>query len=143
MKKSNSNYFTVIFGFLLLCLGLYLMRTNIEAQGFMRILPFVFVGVGSGIWGHGMGELISQKALKKNPDLEKKIEIEKNDERNIVIGNLAKAKAYDMMIYLFAVLMIVFTLMGINLTAILLLVFAYLFVIGYGIYYRYKFDKEM
>ena len=29
-------------------------------------------------------------------NLEKKIEIEKNDERNIVIGNLAKAKANDM-----------------------------------------------
>ncbi len=109
----------------------------------MRALPYVFVGVGSGIWGHGMGEMIRQKALKKNPDLEKKIKIEINDERNVVIGNLAKAKAYDMMIFLFAVLMITFTLMGIDMIAILLLVFAYLFVIGYSIYYRYKFDKEM
>lgn len=95
MKKSNTNYITAIFGFLLSCLVLYLMRTNIEVQG-LRALPFVFVGVGSGIWGHGMGERISQKSLEKNPDLEKKIRIEKNDERNVVIGNLEKAKAYEM-----------------------------------------------
>lgn len=143
MKKNISNYIAVLFGFLLLGIGLYLIRIKIEPQGVMRALPYICIGLGSGIWGHGMGELISQKALKNHPDVEKQIKIEKFDERNVAIGNRAKAKAYDLMIFLFGILMITFALMGIDLIAILLVVFAYLFVVGYGIYYRYKFTKEM
>ena len=39
--------------------------------------------------------------------------------------------------------MVSFALMGVDMSALLLLVFAYLFVHGFGIYYRIKFDKEM
>jgi hypothetical protein len=48
-----------------------------------------------------------------------------------------------MMIFVFGALMITYALMGIDMVEVLLLVFAYLFVIGYGIYYRFKFGKEM
>ena len=61
----------------------------------------------------------------------------------IAIGNRAKAKAYDMMIFVFGSLLLAFALMGIDVIAVLLTTFAYLFVVGYGIYYRCKFDKEM
>ncbi|HYF75143.1 MAG TPA: hypothetical protein VD757_01040, partial [Candidatus Nitrosocosmicus sp.] len=75
--------------------------------------------------------------------IEKQLEIDRHDERNIAIGNRAKAKAYDMMIYVFGALLLAFALMDVDMTALLLLVFAYLFVVGYGIYYRIKYDKEM
>lgn len=39
--------------------------------------------------------------------------------------------------------MLAFALMGTDMVAVLMLVFAYLFVIGYGIFYRVKYDKEM
>ncbi|GKX67582.1 DUF6442 family protein [Inconstantimicrobium mannanitabidum] len=143
MKKNITNYFAVALGLLLLCIGLYLIKTIIAPQGIMRALPYVCVGLGCGIFGHGMGEVISRRTFKNHPDVEKQIKIEKQDERNVAIGNCAKAKAYDMMIYVFGALMLTFALMGIDMAAVLLLVSAYLFVIGYGIYYRCKFDKEM
>lgn len=60
-----------------------------------------------------------------------------------MIANCAKAKAYEMMVYVFGALMISFALMRVDMIVILLLVFAYLFVVAYGIYYRVKYDKEM
>ncbi|MCI1581268.1 MAG: DUF6442 family protein [Clostridium beijerinckii] len=143
MKKNITTYFSVIFGLLLLGIGLYLVKTIIEPQGIMRSLPYVCVGLGCGIFGHGMGNVISSSALKNHPDICKQIKIEKLDERNITIGNHAKAKAYNMMIFIFGALILTFALMGIDMVATLLLVFAYLFIVGYGIYYRYKFDKEL
>lgn len=143
MKKNITTYFSVIFGLLLLGIGLYLVKTIIEPQGIMRSLPYVCVGLGCGIFGHGMGNVISSSALKNHPDICKQIKIKKLDERNITIGNHAKAKAYNMMIFIFGALILTFALMGIDMVATLLLVFAYLFIVGYGIYYRYKFDKEL
>ena len=143
MKQNKWNYFLAIAGGLLLGVGLYLAKTIIEPQGIMRALPYVFIGVGCGIFGQGLGEIIGSRAIKNNPDIQKHMEIEKNDERNITIANRAKAKAYDMMIFVFGALMLAYALMGIDMVEVLLLVFAYLFVIGYGVYYRFKFDKEM
>lgn len=133
----------MVFGLLLVSIGLYLIKTIIEPQGIMRALPYVCVGLGCGILGHGIGNIISNRVLKNHPDIDKQIKIEKLDERNIAIGNHAKAKAYDMMIFIFGALILTFSLMGVDMVAILLLVFAYLFIVGYGIYYRYKFDKEL
>ena len=88
-----------------------------------------------------MGNIISRRAVKTNPDIQKQLEIDKKDERNITIANHAKAKAFDMMIFVFGVLMIAFALMGVDIKAVLLLVFAYLLVIGYDVYCRCKYDK--
>jgi hypothetical protein len=71
------------------------------------------------------------------------MEIERKDERNVSISNRAKAKAYDLMIYVFGALLLSFALIGVDMVEILLLVFAYLFVAGYGVFYRIKYDKEM
>ena len=82
----------------------------------------------------------AKKAIQENNITPK---IEKNDERNIAIANRAKGKAYGMMTFVYGALMVSFALMGIDMIAVLLLVFAYLFVHGFALYYRFKFDKEM
>ena len=64
------------------------------------------------------------------------MEIEQKDERHIAIQNQAKAKAYDMMIFVFGALMICLALMNVDMLVILILVTSYLFVVGYSIYYR-------
>ena len=143
MKKNRLDYVITAIGILMLGAGLFLIKTVTDPQGVMKALPYICIGLGCGAFGQGMGNIISRKALKSNPGLQKKLEIDKNDERNVAIGNLAKAKAYDMMIYIFAALMLSYALMGIDMITVLLLVFAYLFVIFYGIYYRCKYDKEM
>lgn len=141
--KAKTDYIVTLIGIILLAVGLYLVKTLPDPQGLLLTLPYIFVGFGCGIFGHGMGNILSHKLTKNDPDFQKKLEIEKNDERNIAISNRAKAKAYDMMTFVFGALMVSFALMSIDTTAVLLLVFVYLFVHGYGIYYRIKYDKEM
>ncbi len=143
MNRNLKQYGVTILGLILLGTGLILIKTFTESQGIMRALPYIFVGVGCGIFGQGMGNIISGRVMKNNPALEKQMEIDKNDERNISIETHAKAKAYDMMVFVFGSLMLSFALMGIDMAAVLLLVSAYVFVVGYGIYYRCRYDKEM
>lgn len=47
------------------------------------------------------------------------------------------------MIFVFGALMFSFALMNVELTVILLLVFSFLLVIGFEIYYRCRYEKEM
>lgn len=144
MKKNNyKDYLIAVFGIVLLICGLVIIKKVSEPQGIMRALPYIFIGIGCGVFGHGMGEIISYRVVKNNPDILKQIEIEKKDERNITISNSAKAKAYDMMVNVFGALMVCFALMGVSFTVVILLVCSYLFVIFYGVYCRYKYDKEM
>lgn len=143
MKSKLAKYTTITLGLLLLAISLYLIKTAGDPQGIMASLPYVCIGIGSGLFGHGMGNLISERAIQSDPDLQKKLDIQKNDERNISIANKAKSKAFDMMTYVYGALMVSLAFMDVDMIALLLLVFAYLFVHGFGIYYRIKFDKEM
>lgn len=133
----------VLAGILLAGAGLFLLRITQEPQGLLRSLPFLCIGVGCGCFGHGMGELVSRRALKKNPELQKRLDIERNDERNVAIAARAKAKAYDMGIFLYGALLVVFALMEVALPSLLLLVACYLFLQGYALYYHLKIGKEM
>ena len=143
MKSKITNYATIILGLLLLVVGLSLIKVSNDPQGVIRALPYVCIGIGCGLFGHGMGNVISERAINSDPELKKKLDIEKKDERNVAIANRAKGKAFDMMTFVFGALMLSFALMGIDMVAVLLLVFAYLLVHGFALYYRFKFDKEM
>lgn len=142
MKKGA--YFTLtVLGFVLTVVGLCYLKSTAELRGYMRVLPYVCIGIGCGAFGHGLGEILSQRAVKNSQELQRQIEIEKKDERNVTISNRAKAKAYNAMIYILGALIVSFSLMNLELYVILLLVFAYLLVIGISVYYRCKYDKEM
>lgn len=143
MKKSLADYSFTILGILLLGLGLFLIKSISNPQGITQTLPYICVGLGCGIFGHGMGNILGEMAMKNNYEIRNQLEIEQNDERNIAIGNAAKAKAYEMMIYVFGALIFSFALMGVDMVVLILLVLAYLFVVFYGIFYRCKYDKEM
>ena len=143
MKRNTWQTILGILGLALLALGLYLVKTTNATEGILLTLPYVFVGIGSGLFGQGMGGVIERSVLKKNPEILKQKEIEVNDERNQQISNRAKSKAYDVMVFVFGALMVAFALMGMDIIAVLLLVFAYLFVVGSAVYYRVKFEKEL
>ena len=142
MKKAF-DYIVAISGLLLLGVGLALLKLIVNPQGVMLTLPYICIGVGCGMFGHGLGNVVSNRVAKNNPELKKQIEIDKNDERNVAVSNQAKAKAYDMMLYIFGALMIAFALMGVGVAAVLMLVFAYLLVVGFFIYYLNKYNNEM
>lgn len=141
--KKKGNIAAVAVGILLAVAGLYLLKNILQPEGIMVSLPYICIGLGCGLFGHGFGNIISARVLKKSPETARRMEIEAKDERNIAVGNKAKARAYDIMVMVFGALMVSFALMGVQLAAVLLLVAAYLFVVGCSIYYRCKFDREM
>ncbi len=137
MKKYTLQTVLGILGLAMLVFGLYLVKTTDATEGILMTLPYVLIGIGCGLFGQGMGGVIERSVLKKHPELIKQKEIEVNDERNQQISNRAKAKAYDMMVFVFG------ALMNVDLAIVLLVVFSYLFVVGSGVYYRVKFEKEL
>lgn len=143
MKKKVINTLTLVVGLALLGAGLYLVKTVFAPTGVMLALPYVFIGLGCGMFGQGVSGFVNRAVLKKNPEIAKQQEIEQKDERNQEIANRAKAKAYDAMVFVFGALMPSFALMNVDVAVVLLLVFAYLFVVGIGIYYRCKLEKEL
>lgn len=143
MKKSGKNYMFTILGIVLIMTGLFLLKTLASTHELILILPYILFGIGCSILGYGTSSILSQKAFKNHPEIQKQLMIDKTDERNIAIANRAKAKAYDMMIFVVGALLLTFALMRIDIIAMLLLLFVYLFAQGYGIYFRCKYDKEM
>lgn len=141
--KNKANYLLILLGVILAALGLTLIKTTVNPQGMLRALPYVCIGLGSGLFGHGMGEVLCDRALRGSPEIKRNLEIEQQDERNIAIANRAKGRAFDQMTFIFGALMVSFALMGVELAAVLLLVFAYLLVQGFALYYRFKFEREM
>ena len=142
-RRSLPYYLLALVGAALFAVGLCGISAAVEAKGIMRTLPYLGIGIGSGLFGHGVGELINRAKEKRNPGAARTVRIEKNDERTIAVTNRSKAKALDTMIYVFAALNLAFVLMGVDVLITLLSIFAYLFVLGSMLYYWIKLNKEM
>ena len=137
MKKS------VLYGIFLLC-GIALMALSLVLEG--RVSDSVggtMMGIGAGALGYCGSNLMVLRRAQKDPAAMRRAEIETKDERNVAILNRAKAKALDMMFYVFGALMVSLALMGADIGIVLLLVAAYLFVAGCMVYYMCKYQKEM
>ncbi len=141
MKKSIYILVTLA-GVALAAVGLYLVKTVQDPAGVLRTLPYLCIGIGCGAFGHGLGELFRIRAVGKDPSLARQMEIDAADERNVMLANRAKAKGYGMMTYVFAALILAYTLMGAAVEVILPFVAAYLFVQGVAVYHRFKGEKE-
>lgn len=147
-KMKNKNYVlkNILLSFLgvvLVALGLYIYQKTLGMDKIVVVIPYIFIAIGCGIFGHFTGNLIQYYSTKNNEELKRQIEIEKNDERNILIAEKSKAKAYDLMIYLFAAMLIIFSLMGADKLQILVLVAIYLSLQIYALYWRSKFESRM
>ena len=141
-KKSRSIICT-IFGFFLLVVGAIIGKETRGVEGFMEVLPYISIGIGAGIFGQNSGELIKRASLKNSPEEAKRLEIEAKDERNMALEAKAKAKAYELMIFVFGALMLAFGLMEVDMIVVISMVIAYLFVAGSSIYFRFQYEKEM
>ena len=141
MRKTYISAILACFGLLSLISGLIWLKLTPDAA--TSVFPYLCIGLGCGAFGHGAGEFISRRLTGKHPEIQKQMEIEKNDERNIAISNQAKARAYDTMLYVFSALMISLACMGCNIIIVLLLVAAYLSVVGTFLFYQNRYQKEM
>lgn len=141
MNKGIGKFIATGLGIALVIAGLYWIKTDVNLVGMSEVLPYIFVGLGCGLFGDGMGKMISQDSL--DDETKKQLDIEVNDERNIAITNKAKAKAYDLMTYVEGAMIVSFGIMGIETRYLLLMVFAYILIKVYAIYYKIKLEKEM
>ena len=133
-----SKYFlTTLLGLMPLALGI----VGLKVMSWQS-LPYVLIGLGCGLFGHGLGNISNVRILAKAPEAAYIKQIAQKDERNIFIANAAKAKAFDAFIFIFCPVLLSLNLMQVELKAILLLVAVYLAVLGLGIYYRFKLEKE-
>lgn len=147
MMKKNKNvvkdcFFTFL-GIGLVLVGFLFHNKIVSTDKMIATIPYIFIGFGCGIFGHFMDNLIKYFSTKNHEELERQIRIDKNDERNIIIAEKSKAKAYDLMIYLFASLLIIFSLMGVDKLAIIMIVAIYLSIQIYALYWRSKFESKM
>lgn len=138
MRRKIIDWTMLGVGIVLLIAGALCVKT-MNAQAF----PYVCIGLGCGLFAHGVGGRIESRAVCSDPALARRMEIEKNDERNTAISNGSKAKAFDLALYVFSALMLAFCLMNVETAVILLLTAAYLVVTGYWIYCRIQMDKKM
>ena len=144
--KNNSILKHILFsaiGIIIFVAGIILVKLISDESEFLRSLPYIAIGVGTGLFGDNLGSVINLLILKKNPQAAINLEIEENDERNIAIRNKAKAKAFDLMLFVFGGLMLSFSLMQADMVLTLSLVACYLFIVFSHIYYLCKFQKEM
>jgi len=133
----------VVLGLLILAAGLIMLKVVEDPQGILLPLPYALIGVGCGVFGYGCGELLRRKVLESNPEIARAVEIERKDERNQMIANKAKARAYDITIYVFGLLVFVFGLMQVDLLPILMLTAAYLFVVFSAVFFMNRYNKDM
>ena len=127
----------------LIVLGFFAHTMVTSTERGIAAVPYLLIGLGCGIFGHYMGNIISYFSTKNDEELKRQIEIEKNDERNRLIAEKSKSKAYDFMIYLFAAMLIMFSLMGADKLQIVIVVAIYLSMQIYALYWRSKFERTM
>jgi hypothetical protein len=144
MKNKNRKTLALtIGGFLVMIAGLVLLKNLPDIQGLAKILSYILVAIGCVVFGSNLGEFIKNKALATDPELARRIEIEQKDERNMVITARAKARAFDIMLFVYGVMMLAFALARFDFVTIIFLAISYLAVIGSWIFYLRKYQKEM
>ena len=146
MKQNNTvlkNLVFALFGLALIVLGILAHMHGASVEKGIVAMYYLLIGIGCGIFGHFTGNIISYFSTRNNEEIRRQIEIEKKDERNIVIAEKAKSKAYDLMIYLFAAMLIMFSLMGVDKLQIIIVVAIYLSIQIYALYWRSKFERTM
>lgn len=130
-------------GFIVMAAGAVLGKLTRDSQGIFQTLPYIFIGIGAGVFGQNLGTVFNIRAARNNPKLAKQKEIEEKDERNISIRYRAKARAYDLMVMVFGALMMLFAMLEVNWTVVVAIVIAYLFIIFSNVYFINKYNKEM
>ena len=122
--KNKKNLICLLGGLVLWLGGFWLVRRSGISWETLRVLPYLMIGIGCGLFGYGVGEMVNRHVLDSNPTLAKEQEIAQKDERNVALANRAKAKAYDLMTYMMAA------------------VLAYLAIEFYALYWRQRLEKE-
>ena len=64
--------------------GILMDKNSETSNQVLATIPYLLIGLGCGIFGHFMGNIMKYFSTRNNEELERQIEIEKKDERNIL-----------------------------------------------------------
>jgi len=138
MKMKRSFYYaTLIAGICSIIASLFFRSEEV------KLISGLLIGIGAGLSGMSVANLVVKHLERKNPELEKQAEIEYKDERNTMIRNRAKAKAGNITQWLIMgiayITIIVSTPLWVTLTVIAVFLIYNMIVI----YLMNKYQKEM
>lgn len=108
-----------------------------------RNVSGVCIGVGAGLIGMSIANLLIIRYYAKHPALKKQQDIEAGDERSVSINNLSKAKAFDITINAMVILPFIMILADSPLWMTLAVVAFYVFSYSIRYYYIVKYSKVM
>lgn len=139
----NKKYILItVFGVLLIIFGGYSVK-RFELTETLEIISYLAIGLGSGLFGSGVGSLIKEFSILKNPEVAKSIRIEENDERNIAIAQEAKSRAFTLMNFLYGGVFLTFILMKVELKYLLVMISLYVIVNIYAVIVANNLRKKM
>lgn len=137
MKTKNIIYLAgAILGIGLFFIGAFVLQSNEQ-----RIFSGLLIGVGSGLFGLSVSQLLLPHLV--SPKQQRRIEIEAQDERNVTINNYAKARSFDGMDVVYVVLIASLILMGIERMILFMVIGAYIIRWTLYLFYLNKLHKEM
>lgn len=139
MLKKKILFIGLLFlGIMLVCFGFFVFT----GEGY-RELSGLCIGMGAGLFGMSIAQLITIWTIEKRPQIRRQMEIDARDERTRLINDMARSKAFRAMEFMFpfAVVSILWGWMS----AAALLVIIGVYVIGWVTYFLYlgKYAKEM
>lgn len=137
LTKKRRIIITLLFGFCLAGFGLLLRGEDIKN------IAGICIGIGAGLFGMSISDLIMNNMEEKNPELAKQNAIELKDERNTMIRNRAKAKAEDITHWLTLAIAYVSILLNGPLWVVLLVVLVFVLYHIMGLYFMGKYQKVM
>ncbi len=140
--KRGKNLFLILISFSLLMAGFLLMQAPLT-QGVFRTTPYLLIGIGCGLFGYSLNTTITRTIERQYPEIAAQKQIETQDERNQALLCRAKAKAYDVMTYAFAVLILFYAFLGSSIEIVLPSIFVYLSIEFSALFFRIKYEKEM
>lgn len=138
MLKKTSFYVTT------LVIGLGLILASLVFKGEeVKAIAGVLIGIGAGLTGLSISNLIMKGYELKNPDIKKQNQIEFKDERNQMIRNRAKARSGDILQWLIVGLVYIMILFDVSIWLTVIGVAVFLSYSILSIYYMGKYRKEM
>lgn len=137
LKKKKFYMVTLIIGIVLIGVS-YLFKGED-----LKSISGVLIGIGSGLFGMSIANILMKNLEQKNPNMMKQNEIEFKDERNTIIRYRAKAKAADIIQWFIMGIAYLTIIINAPLWVTLATVCVFLLYNILGVYFMTKYQKEM
>lgn len=138
MSKKKSIYvFLLVAAFVMLVISVFLQGEKLKP------ISGVLIGLGAGLVGLSVSNLLRIRLEQKNPKIAKQNEIEFQDERNTMIRYKSKAKAGDISQWLILCISFVTILARMKLWLTLSIIGIFLLQSVIELYYASKYSKQM